>query len=160
MADTGWMARAACRPHVEAGNDLWFGNEHQRDQAIAICDGCPVREPCLDYAVGPGRMYGQAVAGGLDPKQLGAEARRRGLPRHGSTTGYTRDGCRCSECRGAMSEAQYRTSVRRAEDQGHACSTGAHPLPTVTCYEKHRCRCPLCRAENAKKAARYRKTAA
>jgi hypothetical protein len=105
MADLEWMNRAACRPHVNAGHDWWFGDQDERDLAVKVCNGCPVREHCLDYAVGPGRLYGQAVAGGLGPGQLTHEARRRGLIRHGTSAGYRLDGCRCDHCRQWMSDA-------------------------------------------------------
>lgn len=116
MADLEWMNRAACRPHVDAGHDWWFGDADERELAIRICQQCPVRDDCLDYAVGPGRLYGQAVAGGLGPKQLSTEARRRGIVRHGTASGYTNDGCRCDDCRRWMADAKAE-SIARQRDQ-------------------------------------------
>lgn len=66
---TGWRARAACR-----GTDpeLFFpelgGNA---TAAKAVCAGCPVRAPCLAYAVSTPERHG--VFGGLDERE------RRGM---------------------------------------------------------------------------------
>lgn len=69
-----WMADAACRTHTV---DHWFsevpGNSYA--EAKAVCDRCPVRQQCLDYALNR-EDYG--VWGGLTPR----ERRRylKGLP--------------------------------------------------------------------------------
>lgn len=45
-----WMRRAACR-RVDTG--LFFPNSQEEvtPEAKAVCAGCPVREPCLQYAM-------------------------------------------------------------------------------------------------------------
>lgn len=45
---------AACKDHPDP--DLFFpgpgqGGRQKRDKAIAICEGCPVREACLEVAL-------------------------------------------------------------------------------------------------------------
>jgi WhiB family redox-sensing transcriptional regulator len=43
-----------------------FGNNHSR-QAVKICDACPVKEVCLEYALGNDEVWG--IWGGLTPNQ-------------------------------------------------------------------------------------------
>ncbi|GII85139.1 hypothetical protein Ssi03_31290 [Sphaerisporangium siamense] len=72
-----WLRRAACR-----GEDpeLFFpisakGPGHlQHERAKAVCRRCPVRVPCLDYALRTGQEHG--IWGGTDPDERRASARR------------------------------------------------------------------------------------
>ncbi|WP_443029626.1 WhiB family transcriptional regulator [Spirillospora sp. NBC_01491] len=76
----GWQDAAACR-----GKDLvlFFGREGERAaerevrerKAKKICEGCPVRTDCLDYAVSRPEKHG--TWGGLDEDERVAERRRR-----------------------------------------------------------------------------------
>jgi WhiB family redox-sensing transcriptional regulator len=69
---TGWRNRAACR-----GSDLevfFPGRGESAEPARQICAGCPVRQPCLDYALSHGITHG--IWGGL------AERDRRVLRTH------------------------------------------------------------------------------
>jgi hypothetical protein len=44
-----WMASAVCRGQV---TDIWFPSKGQEQEpAKALCEVCPVRQPCLDYAL-------------------------------------------------------------------------------------------------------------
>jgi WhiB family transcriptional regulator, redox-sensing transcriptional regulator len=57
----GWRYRAACR-----GADLsvfFPGRGEPAEPARQICAGCPVRQPCLDYALSHGITHG--IWGGL-----------------------------------------------------------------------------------------------
>ncbi|WP_328921161.1 WhiB family transcriptional regulator [Streptomyces sp. NBC_00208] len=71
-----WRMQAACR---DEDPDLFFpiGSTGpalvQTEEAKAVCDGCPVREPCLEWAMEHGQDSG--VWGGL------GEAERRALKR-------------------------------------------------------------------------------
>ena len=74
-----WQDRAACR-----GLDaLFFGpdgearpeREIREAQAKAVCQLCPVRVQCLDYALGNSIRYG--IWGGLDEQERARERRRR-----------------------------------------------------------------------------------
>jgi WhiB family transcriptional regulator, redox-sensing transcriptional regulator len=57
----GWRYRAACRG---ADLDLFFpGPGESAEPARRVCAGCPVREPCLDYALRHGITHG--IWGGL-----------------------------------------------------------------------------------------------
>jgi len=59
-----WRERAACRG---SDPDLFYPiNEDEADEAIAICNACPVREPCLEYALAARERYG--VWGGTTEK--------------------------------------------------------------------------------------------
>jgi WhiB family redox-sensing transcriptional regulator len=65
----GWRARAACR-----GTDLavfFPGRGESAEPARQICAQCPVRQPCLEFALGHGIVHG--IWGGL------AERDRRAL---------------------------------------------------------------------------------
>ncbi|WP_326633329.1 MULTISPECIES: WhiB family transcriptional regulator [unclassified Streptomyces] len=71
-----WRMQAACR---DEDPDLFFpiGSTGpalvQTEEAKAVCGGCPVREPCLEWAMEHGQDSG--VWGGL------GEAERRALKR-------------------------------------------------------------------------------
>jgi WhiB family redox-sensing transcriptional regulator len=57
----GWRYQAACR-----GTDLevfFPGRGEPAEPARQICAGCPVRQPCLDYALSHGITHG--IWGGL-----------------------------------------------------------------------------------------------
>ena len=57
----GWRDRAACR-----GTDLvvfFPGRGESAEPARQICARCPVRQPCLDYALSHGIVHG--IWGGL-----------------------------------------------------------------------------------------------
>ncbi|MFD9127115.1 WhiB family transcriptional regulator, partial [Kitasatospora sp. NPDC059571] len=87
----GGLGRPACR---RADSALFFhpagerGAPHQErdDAAKRVCDDCPVRRPCLAYALAAGERYG--VWGGLtedERRRLRVRLRRRsrqapGLP--------------------------------------------------------------------------------
>lgn len=57
----GWAARAACR---HADPDLFFPvapagpSARQVAQAKEVCAHCPVRRPCLEFAVDTGQGFG------------------------------------------------------------------------------------------------------
>ena len=66
MIDTtvSWRDKAACRG---SDPDIFYPvNEDDADEAIAICMACPVREPCLEYALVARERYG--VWGGTTEK--------------------------------------------------------------------------------------------
>jgi WhiB family redox-sensing transcriptional regulator len=73
-----WRELAACR-----GSDIGVffpGRGESAEPARRVCAGCPVREPCLDYALGHGIISG--VWGGLaerDRREL--RSRRVGAAR-------------------------------------------------------------------------------
>jgi WhiB family redox-sensing transcriptional regulator len=49
MNDTDWKEGGACR---QIDPDTWFAeNGHQLRQARTVCEGCDVRERCLEYAL-------------------------------------------------------------------------------------------------------------
>lgn len=63
---TDWMAQAACVGHPI---ELWFADEgfSSYREARAICATCPVRLPCLDWAVTTQNNHG--LWGGLNPTE-------------------------------------------------------------------------------------------
>jgi hypothetical protein len=64
-----WLDRAACRPYPD-----WDENATWRVQ-LKVCEGCPVRQPCLNSALELGTG---GVRGGTTPTQ---RARLTGRPR-------------------------------------------------------------------------------
>jgi WhiB family redox-sensing transcriptional regulator len=73
MTFPSWMLHGACRDdpdlfYPDRGGDI--------RKAKRICRGCPVRQPCLDYALERGERFG--VWGGL------SERERRRLRRRAS----------------------------------------------------------------------------
>lgn len=91
-----WLKEAACRDHDP---DIWF-SEHER--AKSVCSTCPVMDDCLAHAINEGIWYG--IWGGFDPDERKKLAKKRRTPRHGTLTGYTTDGCRCSRCKQEVNE--------------------------------------------------------
>ncbi|MFD6490828.1 WhiB family transcriptional regulator [Streptomyces sp. NPDC060188] len=73
-----WRDSAACR---SVDPDLFFpiGNTGpavlQIQEAKAVCEGCPVREACLDWALESGQSVG--VWGGTSETERRSLARRR-----------------------------------------------------------------------------------
>ena len=59
-----WYNHAACRGRWEPDDDPWFTPPH--DDALAVCETCPVRVPCGEFAAAEGILEG--VWGGLSPK--------------------------------------------------------------------------------------------
>ena len=118
-----WVDRAACRGR---GDESWFpavGARSRYRAAVAVCEGCPVRQPCLEYAVANRIQYG--VWGGLNEdarKRLrGVVPRaRRPTPGHATESRYSY-GCHCDECREAHRVATARRrAVARERQAGHA----------------------------------------
>lgn len=58
------MDDAACR---HESTDLFYAGGRKFHQAVAICQTCPVKQACLDYALETGQPQG--VWGGLTPEQ-------------------------------------------------------------------------------------------
>lgn len=107
MADSplAWKARGLCKGHDP---DLWYPDERtgtaQVRKAKAICDQCPVKTECRDYAVAAYEKDG--VWGGTSPRERQALRRsRRRLRPHGTRARYMQ-GCGCDACRHANSEYQ------------------------------------------------------
>jgi WhiB family redox-sensing transcriptional regulator len=110
-----WADQAACR---DADLGTFFppvGDRRTYLTAVAICQECPVRQPCLDYAVKNRIRFG--VWGGLNEDRrrrlVGNAPRRRWpMPAHGASR-YRR-GCRCAECRDAhrAESVRYRDAAK------------------------------------------------
>jgi WhiB family redox-sensing transcriptional regulator len=89
---TNWRAASAC---LNADPDVFFpvavgtAAVKQISLALRICQGCPVRQQCLDFAVRTGEKDG--IWGGTTPEQrirarrAGRARRARNRPPAGST---------------------------------------------------------------------------
>lgn len=70
-----WQEEAECRL---ADPELFFATDDTAQQAaLQLCKECPVREPCLRYAIRDGQMHG-VWGGTLEPqrRQLIRDLRR------------------------------------------------------------------------------------
>lgn len=76
----GWQDEAACR---DSDIELFFPIDGERGPlradreraAKSVCAACPVRLPCLDYALAYGETHG--IWGGLTEEERATERRRR-----------------------------------------------------------------------------------
>lgn len=65
MGTNSWMTAGRCRDHDP---DVFFvRSAAQAKRAIRICERCPVREACLEYALDNAIEFG--VWGGLTERQ-------------------------------------------------------------------------------------------
>ncbi len=55
-----WQRQASCRG---TGTDLWFLTAGTSKAARAVCESCPVRRPCLEYAITSSRVLEGIWAG-------------------------------------------------------------------------------------------------
>ena len=80
--DTSWMARGKCRDHPP---DMFFPSDGVGvEVARRICADCPVKSPCLEYAMANHIDHG--VWGGTSERERRRIARRRRLAAAASTT--------------------------------------------------------------------------
>ena len=96
---TDWRAAGAC---LGADPDLFFpiavgeAASTQVARALRICDGCPVRQQCLDFAMRTGRVarhLGRHHARGPHPRQAGPQPPcRPPVAGHGEVTVQRRSG--------------------------------------------------------------------
>ena len=70
---------AACRGKTDKMFPNGFNDKTYTAEARKICEACPVRQQCLDYALSfyPTEMHG--VWAGFTPNQLAREQRKRGI---------------------------------------------------------------------------------
>ncbi len=83
-----WQDDAACRKH---DNVVFFGpdqgeseleKQSREMQAKSICHSCPVKEPCLEFAMETNQKYG--IWGGMTDKERASLKRRRARARRAS----------------------------------------------------------------------------
>ena len=80
--DMSWQKQASC---LGTHPDLFFpksGVSHK--EAKAVCQSCPVRQDCLDFAIVAGEEFG--IWGGLNGKQRQRVRRARPKPEEPSQT--------------------------------------------------------------------------
>jgi WhiB family redox-sensing transcriptional regulator len=67
--DMSWHERAACAgaPWPDAWFPAVLNHRRQWDEARAVCNACPVRTECLDYALAADEREG--MWGGLSPEE-------------------------------------------------------------------------------------------
>lgn len=74
-----WVVRAGC---VGTDPELFFpGHGEHGDEAKEICRGCPVMEPCREYAIRTPHTEG--VWGGMTEQERRAERKIRGWKKTG-----------------------------------------------------------------------------
>ena len=70
-----WMDEAACASHGDP--DLWFperGEDGRQQEALRVCEACPVRAACLSYVLSLPPQSG--IWGGTTEDQRVEEHRR------------------------------------------------------------------------------------
>jgi WhiB family redox-sensing transcriptional regulator len=78
--DADWRSAAVCResaPAVFYPGGSPVAVERRTRQALALCTGCPVRQPCLEWALARPEVYG--IWGGTTEEQRRARRRQRSL---------------------------------------------------------------------------------
>jgi WhiB family redox-sensing transcriptional regulator len=70
----GWQRRASCRG---ADTDLWFPVSGISKAARAVCEACPVRRLCLEYAIASSRVLQGIWAGTTEPERAQMRRERR-----------------------------------------------------------------------------------
>lgn len=68
-----WMAEANCRGMGEESSSIFFpkrGDSKNIQLAKAVCQGCPVRRECREYADSTGSNYGIWDAEVRNPKVM------------------------------------------------------------------------------------------
>lgn len=82
VRQTEWVDEAVC--YAQPSDIFYPGDPHggqpsdrPEDYRVAksLCDRCPVRRPCLEYALATGEKWG--MWGGLMPSERVSEKRRR-----------------------------------------------------------------------------------
>jgi len=74
--DLGWFDQASCRGMDTSVFFLELGlTTREAEIAKAVCRGCPVIKPCLNYAINTDSKHG--IFGGLSPKERRAVRWRR-----------------------------------------------------------------------------------
>jgi WhiB family redox-sensing transcriptional regulator len=128
--DWHWQDEAAC---FDSGINFFPSRGDETETAKAMCKTCPVREECLEYALGLNIRFG--VWGGKSERQRKRMRAERGrsvseyqrdfiLPvagaNHGTRWAYEGLGCRCDECVAAQREKGRVERQRRAERERKA----------------------------------------
>lgn len=92
-----WAQHAACQGMDE---DLFFpeGRGHVAIEAYQACNGCPVREPCLEEAINRQRGEDHGIWGGTSEQdrvqiRLGRITRRQAMQRGNRRSVLQRCGC-------------------------------------------------------------------
>lgn len=120
-----WQVEAACIEVGPAPWETWPGSITQMNaEAIRICNGCPVRQECLDFAMdveGDASVRGRwNIYGGRTPAQRAALAAKRSTP--------TSPLPLCRDCERPLRPPHTRaadwpgTTVRWSADQCQTCA--------------------------------------
>ena len=120
-----WRDRALCKD--SATPEVWFPWDAKgAEVAIAICEGCPVRAECLEYALEHGEDQG--IWGGVSERQrrtmrrkvdrqIRAEVKRgglRGVRRPASSGECARVGCTSDARVRGLCSLHYQQLLRRS----------------------------------------------
>jgi hypothetical protein len=113
--------RAACR---SADPEVFFPvaavgllHDARVGAATAICDGCPVREECLTWALS---ALPEGIAGGMTAEERRTERSRRARARRRATTGTTSKGEGAPAATGAPSQVSHNNALDRTRVmEGH-----------------------------------------
>jgi len=121
FADREWMTRASCRgkrPEIFAPESQGVGQLNLIDEAIAICQHCPVINECRRYADNPKITYGVWGGQWINRTKNASYEAVDSFP-HGTEAGHKRHVRRgeqpCQQCRDG--ETWARRERKRRKDQ-------------------------------------------
>lgn len=159
-----WKLKGAC---VGCDPELFFPKKGRKSpQALALCANCPVKAPCLRYALKwpvigiwggtytsqRDKMTGRRLTRARRPDSARCQAFWADLSdyRHGSMNGYQYWGCRCERCRAA-----HAAGARRFGPGSRA------PCGTDSGYKRHRAdrqaACDACRRAHSEAVSQLAK---
>lgn len=160
---TDWQEWAVC---AQTDPEAFFPEtRHTPYAAKAVCERCPVREQCLDYALANGGALA-GVWGGLTEAERSPLRRARPCGREGcdNPRGYGKDGARLEFC-SDQCYALARIGRRAAEDwdSPRVCANCGEEKPRSAFYRQaggvqRRCK-PCAREANRERRAAKRSAA-
>ena len=125
LTPSGFLARAACAGHPNA--EWWFAapsESRNAEKARRICDGCPVKLQCRQWALDNNEREG--IWGGLNVEERDnygmagtpyAPPKPDGRRLHGHRAKY-QQGCKCAPCKSANAAYIRETAHEQANRGG------------------------------------------
>ena len=100
-----WRERAVCKHH---DSELWFAQDHHSQaKAIAVCQTCPVRNECLEFAL---EHDERGVWGGQSERGRRRIISKRSAFQHGTIEGFASEmrsgGIPCEKCMAAATNVE------------------------------------------------------
>ena len=134
-----WWREAACSGMPTS---TFVGNAgYASSAAVEVCQGCPVRDQCLEYALADPDLYAFGVFGGATPRERRAIGRARGLATSPLEVAEPKPEVAPRQLAACGTEAAYRRHERRREECATCGIDAGEPNPSTTCGCNRSC-CP------------------